>query len=417
VTPLPLLPSTEEPSLALGDAAFRARKWPEAGRIYGTLAGTNGLPPDRRGPWAYCRAIEVVKRINARPTSPQEWAALDAEIRTIRGLAPKSWLGEYLQNLASERGRAARGRGSRSSQVIVRGNSPDEAPAAASARTASVPAQAPAPAPAPAASSGPIAWSRDPVVTLNFHVVHVGRDRALAEQVARVAESTRKVQLERWSPANAGRDWVPKCEIVLFPTAAEFSRHTLQPAESPGFSSMGMNGGKVVLRKVHLRVDHPTLVKAVLPHEVTHVVLADLFPEKQIPRWADEGMAVLAEPRDEQALRAADLSDPLRTGRLFSLTDLMGMDYPRPEHWSLYYAQSVSLTRFLVESATPEQFVRFVHEAQRIGFEPALKQTYAIPGYADLQTRWLAYARDHLEAPAAITASAAPVDAPMPEKR
>ena len=36
-----------------------------------------------------------------------------------------------------------------------------------------------------------------------------------------------------------------------------------------------------------------------LPHEVTHVILADLFPQQQIPRWADEGMAVLTEPREK----------------------------------------------------------------------------------------------------------------------
>src|SRR5262249_50675662 len=82
--------------------------------------------------------------------------------------------------------------------------------------------------------------------------------------------------------------------------------------------------------------DPPTLVKAILPHEVPHVVLADLFPQQQIPRWADEGMAVLAEPASEQSLRAADLDQPLRASRLFKVRDLVVMDYPAPEHWGLY---------------------------------------------------------------------------------
>ncbi len=51
---------------------------------------------------------------------------------------------------------------------------------------------------------------------------------------------------------------------------------------------------------------------AILPHEVTHVVLADLFTTQQIPRWADEGIAVLAEPNAEQEIRAAELQEPLR---------------------------------------------------------------------------------------------------------
>ena len=36
-----------------------------------------------------------------------------------------------------------------------------------------------------------------------------------------------------------------------------------------------------------------------LPHEATHVVLAGQFGDQPVPRWADEGMAVLTEPRDK----------------------------------------------------------------------------------------------------------------------
>jgi hypothetical protein len=204
--------------------------------------------------------------------------------------------------------------------------------------------------------------------------------------------------------------------VVLFPTARDFSRETGQPPDSPGFSTMGMNEGRIVFRRVNLRADHPNTVRAVLPHEVTHVVLADLFPRQQIPRWADEGMAVLAEPSSEQALRAGDLQEPLAAGKLFRLSDLMGMDYPDAKHWGLYYAQSVSLTRFLVEQGTPSQFIEFVQTSQRTGFEPALKQVYKIADYSDLQTRWLTYAR--AKASAEMTASSDdPEKAPTPPRR
>ena len=145
-----------------------------------------------------------------------------------------------------------------------------------------------------------------------------------------------------------------------------------------------------------------------LPHEVTHVILADFFPEQQIPRWADEGMAVLTEPAAEQRRRAADLVEPLNKNLLFTMTDLMNMDYPDNAYWSLYYAQSVSLTRFLVEQGTPAQFVQFLQGAQRRGFEAELRRTYKIDGFADLQARWVTYARAHLDEPAAPpTATAA----------
>jgi hypothetical protein len=156
---------------------------------------------------------------------------------------------------------------------------------------------------------------------------------------------------------------------------------------------MGMNGGRIISRRISLRADHPTLLQAVLPHEITHVILADIFPTKQIPRWADEGLAVLAEPADEQQRRAADLIEPLAANRLFPLDALMSMDYPDNQYWNLYYAQSVSVTRFLVEQGTPAQMIQFLQGSQRNGYEAELRRIYRIDGYGDLQRRWLAYAR------------------------
>ena len=200
--------------------------------------------------------------------------------------------------------------------------------------------------------------------------------------------------MKRWSGGSAPAEtWSPKCDIYVYPTSQIFSAMTGQPEESPGFSTMGLNAGRIIARRVNLRADHATLVKAILPHEVTHVVLADFFAQQQIPRWADEGMAVLSEPRSEQQIRAADLEKPLASGKVFRVKDLMVMDYPDGQYWGLYYAQSVSLTRFLVEQGTPAQFVEFVQGCQRRGHEAELRRIYKIEGFADLQKRWFAYAR------------------------
>src|SRR5262249_42314980 len=155
------------------------------------------------------------------------------------------------------------------------------------------------------------------------------------EKAAAAAEAAREAEINYWTGAAPKGSWTPKCDIYLYPTARVFSQMTGQPEESPGFSTMGLNGGRIIARRAHLRVDHPTLLKAILPHEITHVVLADLFPHKQIPRWADEGMAVLSEPTSEQQLRAADLNEPLGTGQLFKVEQLMAMDYPEGKYWGL----------------------------------------------------------------------------------
>lgn len=408
-------PATSPPPVAVAsaDAAFRAKQYAEAGRLYSALDREGRLPTSRRDHWAYCRWAEVVRRINAKPSTPQEWAEIDAEIQRIRVLSPNNWYGEYLRNRAAER--SAGGRARKSSQLVIRGSAPEEPPLRLS------PAPAPAPArqgPLPAASSGakPPAAPRTSQTlagqwqvreTPSFRILH--NDPALAEKAAEVAEAARASQIKRWIGSAPRDTWNPKCDIYLYPTASVFSRMTGQPEQSPGFSTMGMSGGRIIARRVNLRVDHPNMLKAIMPHEITHVVLADLFPHQQIPRWADEGMAVLSEPTSEQHLRAADLEEPLASGKLFKLDNLMTMDYPEGKFWGLYYAQSVSLTRFLVDLATPEQFIQFVQRSQVNGAEAELKRIYKIDGYSDLHQRWLAYARSK-----SVEATASAAD---PEKR
>ncbi len=249
-----------------------------------------------------------------------------------------------------------------------------------------------------AGSSAPALATDDPAngawqlhETANFRIYH--RDGRLAEAAGQAAETARAVQAKRWGSPHADRPWTPACEIYLYPSGKAFARDTKQPEESPGFSTMVCNADRVVGRRVNLRADHPQMVTAILPHEVTHVVLADLFPSQQIPRWCDEGMAVLAEPRAEQQTRAAELQEPFESGHIFDLGTLMAMDYPDAKNWGLYYAQSVSLTRFLVEQGPPEQFVKFVQQLQRDGVEAALCANYQISTVAELQERWSEYAR------------------------
>jgi hypothetical protein len=225
----------------------------------------------------------------------------------------------------------------------------------------------------------------------NFRIYHC--DRALAERAAAVAESVRTAQARRWGSTATRAPWSPRCDLYLYPSARSYAEATSQPEMSPGLSTMSNNGVRVLTRRMSLRADNPLLLTATLPHEVTHIVLADLFVAQTIPRWADEGLAVLAEPATERRNRQADLKGPLDAGRVFEAGQLMAMDYPDPKDWRLFYAQSVSLTQFLVEQGPPERFIQFVRDAQRMGTEAALRDVYHIDGLAALQERWLDYAR------------------------
>ena len=62
-----------------------------------------------------------------------------------------------------------------------------------------------------------------------------------------------------------------------------------------------------------------------------HVVLASQFTGKPVPRWADEGMAVLTEPAEKVELHRRNLARCRQEGQLFEVGRLMQLaDYPQP---------------------------------------------------------------------------------------
>jgi hypothetical protein len=250
--------------------------------------------------------------------------------------------------------------------------------------------------------SGPIAWEVHE--TPNFRIYHC--DPSLAERAGAVAESARTAQAQRWGSPAKGTAWSPRCELYLYPNAELFAEATGQPQSSPGISAISTNEVRVLSRRMSLRADNPLILTTTLPHETTHVVLADLFVARAIPRWADEGLAVLAEPASERRLRYAELKESLGGGRVFPIDRLMTMDYPAAEDCRLFYAQSISLTQFLVEQGPPERFIQFVRDSQRHGAEAALRDIYQIDGLAALQERWMAYARRQLAADVASSRDA-----------
>jgi hypothetical protein len=454
-------PAPARASVAEADRLYRAKNYLEAGKCYAELARESRLPAERKEHWAYCRYVSLVDWINKGPRSQREWNQIHEELESIQRLAPKVWYGEYFRDKMAE----LRRKGSRGlpqpDDLVIRGSAPDDkepkrfprildklkgrtSPQPEGAPRASRPVERPLELPIAASGLPPVTVAAAPSgagagaapadneaanqplepldvednhaspeptpeatstwqihETPNFRIFH--RNAGLADSAGQTAEAVRAAQGKQWGSHAAAKRWTPACEIYLYPDGKALKAATQQPESSPGFSTMTSDGAQIVARRVNLRADHPQLLAAILPHEVTHVVLADIFCVRQIPRWADEGLAVLAEPHSEQKLRWAELEEPLQTGRIFALEKLMGMDYPEPKDWSLYYAQSVSLTRFLVDQNTPERFIQFVLDSHQKGIEPALQECYQIKGFTELQDRWKAYAKQQV---ATLTASA-----------
>jgi hypothetical protein len=100
-------------------------------------------------------------------------------------------------------------------------------------------------------------------------------------------------------------------------------------------------------------------------------------------------MATLADTEAKQERHEKDLRDAIIRRTTFHAAELFLMaDYPPPKRFGAFYAQSASLTRFLVGRKGPRDFVKFIERAGEDGFDTALKECYSIANAAELDRLW-----------------------------
>jgi len=137
-----------------------------------------------------------------------------------------------------------------------------------------------------------------------------------------------------------------------------------------------------------LRGDDLNFLGSVLPHEITHVVLGDLFVDQPLPRWADEGMAVLAEPRSQVDRYTRTLHRNRERGQLVPIASILSKsEYPDAAAVTQFYIESVSVVEFLVNQKGPAEFVAFMHDTNQ-GFDPALAKHYGMRNVSALDDAW-----------------------------
>ena len=206
--------------------------------------------------------------------------------------------------------------------------------------------------------------------------------------VVAAAESHRTALFEKWS-GPAGGPWAVPCEIVVHPTAAAFAAATGQPPEATGRATVTLDGGKVLTRRLDLRADDPTLTDDALPRELTHVVLADLFPYRAPPAWAEAGMAVLATSAVERDRYRRTLPKSYQARELIPLAALFELPAPPAERATGFHVGSASVVDFLVKWKGPQAFKGFLSDAQRYGQAAALKRAYGFADVAALEKAWV----------------------------
>lgn len=221
--------------------------------------------------------------------------------------------------------------------------------------------------------------------TTNFRI-HFKGDTKPIDKLGVAIEQARRQISEKWF-GKAEEDWRPRCFLYLDGSGNSFKR----APHARGFTSPVRDGWRI-RRYITVHAEDEALIHDVLPHEITHALVLDHFTD-EIPRWANEGMAMQAETQAGLEEFRTELDKQNRRGKLFAVSTLMEMEeYPEGDDLFLYYAQSGSLVDFLTSRKEPKVMIDFLREAMKDGPEKALKKLYGFRNYADCEKRWKAFA-------------------------
>lgn len=130
------------------------------------------------------------------------------------------------------------------------------------------------------------------------------------------------------------------------------------------------------------------ILDSVLPHEVTHTVLATHFG-RPLPRWADEGICTTVEHDSERSKHEAKLREFLRSRRGIPMNQLFLMtEYPNDV--LPLYAQGYSVCQFLIAQKGPRGFIDFLHDyIQHPSWTANVRKHYQYESLAELQQYWV----------------------------
>jgi hypothetical protein len=189
-----------------------------------------------------------------------------------------------------------------------------------------------------------------------------------------------------WLGAGKASAWLPQCEIFVHAdSTAYIACLGPQSAQTSGCATIRIEQGHVVYRRIDLCADALEWRTESLPHELTHVVLADRFSTQRISPWADEGIAMLAETPAKRDRRLTALKSSVAIGATYTVRDLMNVrSFPEPALRNAFYGQSVSLVTLLLQWGTRKQLLDFVEASQTQDPDAALAAIYGHRPVAEL---------------------------------
>lgn len=250
-------------------------------------------------------------------------------------------------------------------------------------------------------------------------------DPQFAQQMGEAAESYRKQLAVLW----LGRElpnWSRPCPVTV--------------QDGPGLGAGGQttfifDRGEVYGWEMAIQGSRERLLDSVLPHEITHMILASHF-RRPLPRWADEGAATSVEHVSERDKHRRMLIRFLQGRRGIPFNRMFAMEeYPRDI--MPLYAQGFALVDYLIQEGGHRRFVQFLEAGLADGnWHAAVRKYYGYEELGDLQNQWVAWvgrgyperqprtspvdlagAPQELPAPSAVPQESAVVGAPAARTR
>ena len=217
-----------------------------------------------------------------------------------------------------------------------------------------------------------------------------------AEEILRKAEEDYGRILDRLGANKVGNFWTwdERVQIVYFQDQDSFVKATGQSAWSKGASLSHMSNFQ--LRLIISYRGQDDFLDAVLPHEISHLVLHDFMKDRTIPRWFDEGVAQLDEINNNEEHRVilAKLVESNKGMPLTMLEAFPGMVDQDPMKAAIFYAESLYIVDFLIKTYGKDSFAQLCRQ-MRDGqsFEVALSKVYypTIVSWKSLEEKWDQY--------------------------
>jgi hypothetical protein len=215
----------------------------------------------------------------------------------------------------------------------------------------------------------------------NF-VVHA-TTAEIARTVGAAAEKNRRDLAVTWLGAELPT-WSSQCPVIV-----EDGR--MVPG---GETTFTFGAGEVSGWRMRVQGSLDQIIDSVLPHEISHAVLASYF-RRPLPRWADEGAAVLSEDPAERYRQQLRVEQLFRRQQPMPLKQLLAIqEYPQnPQSTAALYAQGYLLCDFLVQNSGKTAYIVFLKDAQKRGWDVALLHSYGYESVDVLEQSWNQWVR------------------------